>query len=47
MEHREAYSRCMFVFDISETMVDVGTLMVQGLIGMASQAHAQIRQFAA
>lgn len=35
---------CAFVPGISETMVDIGTEMVQGLIGTASQAQARIRQ---
>jgi hypothetical protein len=35
---------CAFVPGISETMVDIGTEMVQGLIGTASEAQARIRQ---
>jgi hypothetical protein len=38
---------CTFVPNISETMVDIGTEMVEGLIGTASQAQARIRQSAA
>ena len=35
---------CAFVPGISETTVHIGTEMVQGLIGTASQAQARIRQ---
>ena len=38
---------CAFVPGISETMVNIGTEMVKGLIGTASQAQARIRQPAA